>query len=231
MGCYGSISAIRIGLGFFHTPSPALPFPPIDIVHTEICSIHMNPSLHRTDQLVMQTLFGDGYIKYSLVSEQEAEQSKGAHLKILSLHEETIPESLHCMSWQCENWGMGMTLSKEVPVLIGRSLSSFLNHLIEQVGLDWKELCETSFFAIHPGGPKIIEQIADLLNLKPTQIQYSQSILREYGNMSSATLPHVWQQILDDPSVPFGAKIISLAFGPGLSISGGLFEKAISKAG
>lgn len=135
------------------------------------------------------------------------------------------------MSWQCEHWGMGMSLAREVPVLIGRSLSGFLNHLIEQAGLDSKELCENSFFAIHPGGPKIIDQIADLLHLKPHQIQYSQHVLREYGNMSSATLPHVWQQILDDPSVPSGAKIISLAFGPGLSVSGGLFEKATSKAG
>jgi predicted naringenin-chalcone synthase len=50
-------------------------------------------------------------------------------------------------------------------------------------------------------------------------------ILKDYGNMSSATLPHVWERMLCDQQVPNGQKIISLAFGPGLNIAGGLFEK------
>lgn len=58
MGCYGAIPAMRIARGFSDEGM-------VDIVHTEMCSLHSNPSLHQTDQLVTQTLFGDGFIKYS----------------------------------------------------------------------------------------------------------------------------------------------------------------------
>jgi len=49
--------------------------------------------------------------------------------------------------------------------------------------------------------------------------------LFDYGNMSSATLPHVWQRIVSDERVRPGATVLSLAFGPGLSVCGGLFRK------
>jgi predicted naringenin-chalcone synthase len=229
MGCYGSMPAIRMGLGFFYTFPPLST--PIDIVHTEICSLHMNPMLHDSDQLVIHTLFADGFIKYSLISQDRAEQSKGAYLKILALHEETIPDSSHCLTWNCDDWGMRFTLSREIPVLIARALGEFLDRLLLQVNAETKEILEKAFFAIHPGGPKIIEQVAKILNLNQTQINHSQRVLRNFGNMSSATLPHVWQQMLDDENVPSGSKIVSFAFGPGLSVSGSLFEKAIPNSG
>ena len=80
-------------------------------------------------------------------------------------------------------------------------------------------------FAIHPGGPRIIDEIAEHLGLRPDQVQASNAILRDCGNMSSATLPHVWQAILADEAVPSGTLIVSLAFGPGLTISGALLRK------
>jgi predicted naringenin-chalcone synthase len=212
MGCYGAISAIRMGAGFSSLPSPS-PF--IDIVHTEVCSIHMHPRRHGSEQLLVQSLFGDGFIKYTLQSKAPA----GPHLKILALHEETIPDSAHCMTWRCETQGMGMTLSKEVPVLIARSIEGYLQRL----GAKTKD----AFFAIHPGGPKILQHAKDLLKLDASQLEHSEWVLKHYGNMSSATLPHIWERMLADPQVPIGAQIISLAFGPGLTIIGGIFEKGL----
>jgi predicted naringenin-chalcone synthase len=43
--------------------------------------------------------------------------------------------------------------------------------------------------------------------------------------MASATAPHIWQQLVDAPDVPRGTKILSMAFGPGLTVIGALFEK------
>jgi predicted naringenin-chalcone synthase len=62
--------------------------------------------------------------------------------------------------------------------------------------------------------------------LRPTQVAASRAVLKACGNMSSATLPHVWAGILADPAVPSGTLITSLAFGPGLTIYGAMLRKA-----
>lgn len=219
MGCYGSIPAIRMGAGFNTLASPASTSS-VDIVHTEICSLHMHPLRHSSEQLLVQSLFGDGFIKYTVSSKEE-----GPHLKVLALHEETIPDSSHCMTWCCEDNGFGMTLSKEIPVLIARNIEGYLNRLCALSGRESVEVIKEALFAIHPGGPKILQQIKDLLGLEAIQIEHSVQVLKRYGNMSSATLPHIWEKMLGDADVPHGKQIISLAFGPGLSVAGALFVK------
>lgn len=202
MGCYAAIPAIRM----------ALQGKEADIVHTELCTLHLNPSLHDTAQLVVQTLFADGFIKYSI-------RDGGPGLKVLALQEELIPDSDHVMSWKCESWGLKMTLAKELPVLIARALPAFVQKLMMKAGVAGSLL-----FAIHPGGPKIIEQVGKVLGLEPWQIAHSRKILQGYGNMSSATLPHIWDLILKDEQVADGTIVVSLSFGPGLTICGGVFQ-------
>ncbi len=201
MGCYASIPAIRMALGYDQS----------DIVHTELCTLHMNPCLHETEQLVVQSLFGDGFIAYSVVKQE----SPG--FEVISLHEEIIPDTEACIKWGCEEWGLAMKLTKDVPVQIARALPAFLDRL----NIKDQTKC---FFAIHPGGPNIIEQVAKILKLEPWQYTHSKQIMRKYGNMSSATLPHVWESLWKDPSVQEGVEVVSLAFGPGLTLAGGLFK-------
>src|SRR3989344_1536625 len=210
MGCYGSMPAIRMGIGFLKNREEVSK---VDVVHTEICSLHSNPSMHKLDQLVSQSLFADGFIKYSLVQDTDA-----PHFKLLALKEEIIPDSLNAMSWNVADWGFQMFLAKEVPVLIRRYLPSYLKRLA-------KRLEDKPLFAVHPGGPKILTHIQELLELSDSQMAYSFQVLKEYGNMSSATLPHIWEKILADTNIPSGTQVVSLAFGPGLSISGSLMEK------
>lgn len=80
-----------------------------------------------------------------------------------------------------------------------------------------------SIFAIHPGGPKIIDSVQEVLELSNDQVVESKKVLFERGNMSSATLPHVWSEILNN-NYPVGTKVISYAFGPGLTLFGSVFE-------
>lgn len=203
MGCYGSIPALLIARGFGSEKT--------DIVHTEICSLHSNPAKHQLDQLVSQSLFADGFIKYTAVS-----KAQGPALKVIALREEIIPNSSHAMTWDVVEWGFQMSLSKEVVVLIARHLPGYLKRL---------EAPENAIFAVHPGGPKILNHVQNALHLRDDQMAYSFQILKEYGNMSSATLPHIWSRIVNDPTVPNGTPIVSLAFGPGLNIAGALMEK------
>ena len=96
------------------------------------------------------------------------------------------------------------------------------NQLFLKAGINVTEALK-SVFAIHPGGPKIIDSVQDILELSDEQVFYSKKILFERGNMSSATLPHVWSEILEH-NYPVGTKVISYAFGPGLTLFGSVFE-------
>ena len=71
----------------------------------------------------------------------------------------------------------------------------------------------------------MIEQTAEALGLADAQVAHSQAVLRDRGNMSSTTLPHIWARIADDPAVPDGALVLSVAFGPGLTAVANLMRK------
>lgn len=214
MGCYGAIPSLRMAMGHL-----AVEKGNTDIVHTEFCTLHMNPTLHSMEQLVVQSLFADGFIKYNLGYKDNDDKPR---LKILSVLEEVIENSTEKMTWKCNPWGFRMTISKDIPVLIRKNIEGYIQRLLKRAN---KENLKKMRFAIHPGGPKIIEQVAEKLNLDDEQIRHSLEILQTCGNMSSATLPHIWESMLKDPKVKDGEEIISLAFGPGLTISGGYFEK------
>lgn len=215
MGCYAAIPATRIAQGYLFASNEES-----DIVHTEMCTLHMNSYIHTTEQLIVQGLFADGFIKYRL----KKAPVKGAHLKILAIHETIVPSSTSSMTWTPRESGFHLSIGKEVPVFIARAIDGYLASLAKKADLD-VELLKKAHFAIHPGGPKIIENVAKMVQLSDDQIKYSKEILFQYGNMSSATLPHIWERILADKNIQSKELIVSLAFGPGLTIAGALFEK------
>ncbi len=118
-----------------------------------------------------------------------------------------------------------MSLSLDVPTHIANALPEFINTLTKKIGMTFNELRSKAIFAIHPGGPKIIDSIQNWLELDNAQTILSREVLSGMGNMSSATLPHIWEKIVKDDSIPNGTLIVSLAFGPGLTLFGSIFER------
>jgi predicted naringenin-chalcone synthase len=220
MGCYASIPAIRMGTAFVNHKGGTT-----DIVHTELCSLHFNAANHNADQIVLQSLFADGYIKYTIHPVAEAHRLGVPCMEILNTHEQMIPESLDAMTWSLTDWGFYGTLSKKIPVFTARHAKDFVYTLCQQAGLNAENLIKKSLFAVHPGGPKILDYIQDVFEIRPEQLLWSRKILKQYGNISSATLPHIWDIITKDESVLNDTPVISLAFGPGLNIAGALLVK------
>jgi predicted naringenin-chalcone synthase len=220
MGCYGAFPALRMASGFLSSKEILGKKSTIDIVHTELCSLHMNPQDPTMEQMVIQSLFADGVIAYSM---QEEQPERG--FKLLSLHEELVPGTTDAMEWMVSDWGMKMTLSKDVPQMVGKQIQTFTSNWLKTIDADLASLRREAVFAIHPGGPKIIDQVVQQLVLSDDQVAGSRLLLRDRGNMSSATLPHLWERILLDDSIPSGTPILSYAFGPGLTICGSLMEK------
>ncbi len=217
MGCYASLPAIRMAAGLVERGRKR-----VDIVHTELCTLQLDPSQHQPDQLVVQTLFADGLIRYRAARPGPEPE---AGLELAAAREEIVADTEDAMTWMVSDFGMQMTLSRRVPDYIRAALGAYLDRLGAGLGLDARKLAERALFAIHPGGPRIIDEIAELLGLAPEQVQASNAVLRDCGNMSSATLPHVWQALLQDPEVEPGRLVVALAFGPGLTISGAILRK------
>lgn len=213
MGCYAAVPAVRIAAGFLGDRRR------VDIVHTELCSLHLDPSDHRIEQLVVQSLFADGLIRYSMIRDDG-----GAGLRLCAVHEHILPDSADAMRWVVGGHGMQMTLARDVPERIAAVLRTFVLELLRRAGLDLGVLA-SCVFAVHPGGPRIIDGVRDVLELADAQLRTSRDVLHDHGNMSSATLPHIWMRVLADPRVARGTPVVSLAFGPGLTICGAVLEK------
>lgn len=215
MGCYAALPALRLAAALVESTGARA-----DLVHTELCSLHLDPSDHRLDQLVVQSLFADGIIRYALVP--DAAGAPG--LRLIAQHEVVVPDTAGAMTWTIGDHGMAMTLGREVPARIAGGLRGFVGELLARAGLPVAALAG-AHFAIHPGGPRILDAVRDTLELDEAQLTASRAVLRAYGNMSSATLPHVWMRLAADPAVPRGARVVTFAFGPGLTMCGALLEK------
>ncbi len=221
MGCYASMPSVRLAKSLVIAESQSNDNFTTDIVHNEMCGLHMNAQAHTPEQMVVQTLFADGHIKYTATTKKV---SDGKNLKVIAILEKVIPDSVGDMSWIPAPWGMQMNLSREVPTKIKPELKKFVSELYLKAKVELTTtLLNETIFAIHPGGPKIIDSVQEVLELRDDQIKECRKILFERGNMSSATLPHIWNEILEN-QYPVGTKILSLAFGPGLTLFGSLYE-------
>ncbi|MBG08564.1 MAG: hypothetical protein CME68_07385 [Halobacteriovoraceae bacterium] len=216
MGCYASIPAIRIAKALIKDNGGNTL-----IKHNELCTLHFSPWNSSPEQLVIQSLFSDGHIGYFVSLPEKSIEG----LQIISDREMIIPDSSKDMSWSPGANGFTMSLSPLVPKKITEHLPYFLREWLTKENYDFESISKEAFFAIHPGGPKIISDLQETLKLQQWQISHSTRVLHRYGNMSSATLPHIWEKMLHSNEVPKGSLIISLAFGPGISIHGSLFKK------
>jgi predicted naringenin-chalcone synthase len=219
MGCYAAMPAIKVAKGMTDKKR-------IDIVHTEICSNHFDVKAQSPEQMVVQTLFADGAVKYSVYPDFPKDGPKDqSGISVIKMKEKIIPGSEEAMTWGFGLTNLEMTLHRKVPSLINQNLKAYTEELFKSCGMDFEKDKDSTVFAIHPGGPKIIQQIVSLLDLTEEQVALSNSVLKERGNMSSATLPHVWKKIAEDKNIKKGTKIFSVAFGPGLTVAGFIGEK------
>lgn len=226
MGCYGAFPAVRIATGILATAQMYGQNldKQVDIVHTEYLSLHLNSTELSANNLINATLFGDGFIKYSLYNEDHLPANTSG-LKLIAASEVILPNSLEDMTWQPSSHQFDMYLSRYVPLHIRNAIQEFVRDLCAQADLDFEAEKDSMYFAIHPGGPGILTHIQKQLGIRDDQYDLSWSVLKEKGNMSSATVPYIWKDIIASDRFPAGQKIISMAFGPGLTASGTIMEK------
>jgi predicted naringenin-chalcone synthase len=235
MGCYGAFPPVNMAVGFLASSHHVLSSAKkkYDIVHTELLSSHADFSAQKPSDIVVMTLFADGFAKYSAYTESAFLDQKNIPstdsrpkrgLKVRSSHNEIFPDSLEEMTWIPKSHVFEMYLSKNVPLLIRDRIVAFISELTRMAGVDFETEKKNILFAIHPGGPKILTHIRDCLGIGEHQLKWSRDVLYHHGNMSSATVPHIWKSMVEDEAITAGTIVVSVAFGPGLTATGLVFE-------
>ncbi len=206
MGCHGAINGLRVARGLVAADPDAL----VLVCCVELCSVHfqsLDAGAERADDgaSVANALFGDGAAACVLAG------GPGGGPEIRSLASRVFSDSSEEMSWRVGDEGFRMTLSARVPGLIGDHIAGWIDPWLDRVGLARSAV---GSWAVHPGGPRVLDAVRAGLGLEERATAVSKAVLREHGNMSSATVLFILERMLRDECAK---PIVGLAFGPGLS--------------
>ena len=201
MGCHAAVNALRVAAAYARE-SPAHR---VLVACVEVSTVHFHED-SRLDRVISNILFADGAAAVVVGTGLDASfpelAATGARL---------IADSAGSMAWHVGDPGFEMTLAADVPDRIADALGHWVdatlaNHDLTRDGIGG--------WAIHPGGPRVIDAVATTLGLPESAAEPSRAVLREHGNMSSATLLHILRRFADaDRPRPW----VGLAFGPGLA--------------
>ena len=167
------------------------------------------------DFLVANCLFADGC---SAVVYGSRDSSSAAPTALFDLGESLShvgTDSLDQMTWHIGDTGFEMRLSGRVPASLRALAPSFLADLLDRADLKRNLV---GGWAVHPGGWKIVEALAAALALRDRDVGLSLEVLRDHGNLSSATIFFVLERLLQQGAV--SGPTVALGFGPGLTIEG-----------
>jgi predicted naringenin-chalcone synthase len=213
MGCYAAVNALRLADSIVLADPAAR----VLVVSVELCTLHFQKS-HDADHLVSNALFADGAAACLVLGQPLA----GPSLALRAFHCGLAPEGVQDMAWHIGDFGFEMTLSGYVPALIEGGIGQLTSDLLQDLPVQRQDI---KHFALHPGGRKILEAIEQALGLSKHDNRYAYQVLRDYGNMSSATVLFVLRELLAAASpADAGAPVLSCAFGPGLTMEAMLLE-------
>lgn len=219
MGCYAAFNAIKLADAICR----ANPEAKVMLVCTEICTIHFQKYTAQ-DHLVSNALFGDGAAAVLMQGQPNEEVS----LELQSFHCDLAPAGKREMAWHIGDTGFEMTLSSYVPDLIKKGIRELTDRLLQ--GLK-TTVSEIKFFAIHPGGRRILEVIEQELGMTRDDNRFAYQVLREFGNMSSATVLFVLKALMESLTTEEqNEPVLSFAFGPGLTLESMLLKVHYAEA-
>ena len=220
MGCYAAVNAVKLADAFCRADADAR----VLIVSVELCTLHFQKSPEE-DHLVSNALFGDGAAACLVLAEPLSNEAPS--LALQAFHCGLEPDGHADMAWHINDFGFEMTLSSYVPKLIQRGIRKLTDGLLASLPV---QLADIRHFAIHPGGRKILETIEAELGLTRHDNRHAYRVLRDYGNMSSATVLFVLRDVLAAATpADHGAPVLSFAFGPGLTMEAMLLQLSVSR--
>ncbi len=195
MGCYAAINALKQARHIVRSE----PQDRVLVINLELCTLHLQET-QDLNEVLSFLVFGDGCAASLIGSEPVGFCIDGFRALHLKGTEDLI-------TWHVGDQGFDMVLSGQVPAAIGRALQQSADELgsTEDVAL----------WAVHPGGRSVLDAVQDALALPVDALCASREVLRDFGNMSSATVMFVLQRML--ATARPGQRGVAMSFGPGLT--------------
>lgn len=210
MGCHAAVNGLRAATAIADSDASAV----VLVVSVELCSLHYQYGFD-PDRIVSGALFADGAAGVVVRGDRDAGSGDPA-MRWIGSGSCLIDDSESEMTWRICNHGYEMTLSSRVPTLIEEQLPTYLSEFLGRHELTPADI---GGWAVHPGGPRILSAVQTCMNLSDDQLATSHEVLKNHGNMSSATMLFIvqrfWQRGQAGPWLMLG-------FGPGLEIEVGL---------
>jgi predicted naringenin-chalcone synthase len=199
MGCYAAVPGLAAAADFVTAHAR-----PAVLLCCELTSLHVQPAAAELDQVVAHALFSDAAA--AVVLEPAATRGR----RLAAVVARTDPSTADHMTWDVTDLGFRMGLSPRVPDVLARHVGDVVDELLTGAGL---RVDDVAGWAVHPGGPRILDVVRDQLGLGEQQLAASRRVLAEHGNCSSATVLLVLQELADADG-----PVVAMAFGPGLTL-------------
>ncbi len=217
MGCYAAFNGIKMANHICASDKSAK----VLIVCCELCTIHFQKEFTE-DNILANAIFGDGAA--CVLMEPDSFSDDRFSLEIKSTYCDLAFKGENSMAWYIKNTGFQIVLSSYIPALVRDEIQNLLNNVTGKLRIKKEDI---SFYAVHPGGKRILEAIEQSLDLKNNELELSYRIMRDYGNMSSCSVLFVLKELMKNISVSDkGKNIFSCAFGPGLTLESIIYKIA-----
>jgi alpha-pyrone synthase len=207
MGCYGAFNGLRMADQIVKAEPDAV----VLQVCVELCSLHFQVKLE-PHAIIGNCLFADGAA--AAVYARAGRFDRG-YRDVVATHCAISHDSLDQMQWHIGDHGFDMVLDVEVPRTLRAGGAAFVADLL---ATSRRQKSDIDAWVVHPGGPRIVDAVRDSAELDEEQVALSRTVLRDFGNMSSATALFVLHRQLEQ--TPDGGDLVMLGFGPGLTMEG-----------
>ena len=213
MGCYAAFNALKVARSVVEADATSR----VLVVCTELCTLHFQKETD-DDNLLAGAIFGDGSAALLVSGAPIAGQP---NLEMVQQHCDLLPQGRQDMAWRIRNFGFEMKLSAYVPDLLQEGLQGLLKKL------SLPEDDPADYYAVHPGGKRILKVIEEQLGISREENRFAHQVLQQFGNMSSPTILFVLGAMNSGLSrADHGKRVLSLAFGPGLTLESLVFNIA-----
>ena len=210
MGCYAALPGLGTAADFVAARGrPAL------LLCAELTSLHVQPPTSDPQQIVAHALFSDAAAAVVLVP---AACGGYAVREVASVTDTATADQ---MTWDVTDLGFRMGLSPRVPDVLAAHVVPLVTGLLDRHGL---RIGDVDGWAVHPGGPRILDVVERELGLSAADMAASRATLSAHGNCSSPTVLMIVDALTRSATRP--QRVLALAFGPGLTLYAALLTGA-----
>jgi len=185
------------------------------LLSVELCSLTIQKEDLSPANLISSGLFGDGAAAVIVAGEEciaFASESDQLGPKILATRSVFYPQTEEMMGWRISEKGFSVVLSREVPNLVRKQIGQDVDSFLAEYGHTRSDI---GSWVLHTGGPKVLEAIQDGLELRDGQLDASWDCLRKMGNLSSASVLVVLEEVMKQRRPAPGTLGLMAAMGPG----------------